>query len=84
MKEVLITALNFVPVLEYEDGFEIGVFPENNLFSSSCNFRAHLDLLFSVLGTALIYHSSLKIHLSLRNLFQRKSVDSKSQVFQKY
>lgn len=58
--------------------------PQSNLFSSSWDIRNLLDLLFSVLGISLICHISLKIRLHLRKLLQRKSVDSKSQVFQKY
>ena len=73
-------------MLKYEGGFSIVAFPSKSsvFLFSPCNIRGHLDLLFSVLGTSLIYPISLKVCLPLRNLLQRKSVNSKSQVFQKY
>lgn len=44
-------------MLKYEGGFSIVAFRSNSSFSlfSPCNIRDHLDLLFSVLGTSLIY-----------------------------
>lgn len=44
-------------MLKYEGGFGIVDFPSNSSFPLfyPCNIRDHLDLLFSVLGTSLIY-----------------------------